>query len=80
MGYQCSAGFFAISRRYPFVAIFILLVFLVIPAIFANQIAQYNPRVGKLSERLIPPAWSEGETVEGIEVRKPGTWARAQYR
>ena len=29
-------GFFAISRRYPFVAIFILLVFLVLPAIFAN--------------------------------------------
>ena len=66
---------FTAARQYPIIPCLILLVFLVLPAIFANQLAQYNPRVGKLSERLIPPAWADGEIVDGIVVHKPGSWA-----
>lgn len=37
-----------------------MLVLLVIPAIFANQISPHDPTDGRLSERLLPPAWLEG--------------------
>ena len=35
-----------------------LLVFLLIPAVFAELIAPHNPRRGDLDDRLVPPAWS----------------------
>ena len=48
-------------RRYPLIPIAILLIFLVIPAIFADWIAPYDPVTGgSLKERLMPPVGLEG--------------------
>jgi len=49
-------------RRLPLIPSFIILL-VVFTGIFANLIAPHSPRVGILSERLTPPAWSsEGST------------------
>ena len=53
-------------RRLPLFPIAILLVVLVIPAIFANQIAPHDPTRGSLGDRLSPPAWLEGGSMEHI--------------
>jgi len=56
-------------RRYPVVPLTILMVFLIIPAIFADVITDnwlYDPLSGKVSERLIPPAWEEGGSMDHI--------------
>jgi peptide/nickel transport system permease protein len=37
---------------------------LVIPALFASQVAPYDPLKGSLSKRLKPPAWQQGGTIE----------------
>ena len=37
---------------------------LVIPALFASQVAPYDPLKGSLSNRLKPPAWQQGGTME----------------
>src|SRR5947209_4181833 len=47
-------------RRYPVVPIAVLLVFLVIPALFAGQIAPHDPLEQQLGDRLKPPAWVAG--------------------
>ena len=47
-------------RRYPLLPITVLLVFLVLPGIFANQAAPHPPTSGSASNRLVPPAWLEG--------------------
>ncbi len=44
-------------RRYPIVSFSILLLVLVIPTIFANQLAPHDPLEQRLGERLKPPAW-----------------------
>src|SRR5678815_2239648 len=51
-------------RRYPVLSLAILLFLLVIPAVFAPQIAPHDPFQGSLSQRLIPPVWQEGGTGE----------------
>ena len=53
-------------RRLPWLPVVILLVVLVIPAIFANQIAPHDPTRGSLSGRLQPPVWQEGGNSEHI--------------
>jgi peptide/nickel transport system permease protein len=53
-------------RRYPVVALTILLVFLVIPAVFAPWVAPHDPLEGQLSQRLLPPAWEERGSMEHI--------------
>ena len=45
-------------RRLPLFPVTMLLVFLLIPAVFAELIAPHNPRRGDLDDRLVPPAWS----------------------
>lgn len=45
-------------RRLPLFPVTMLLVFLLIPAVFAEIIAPHNPRRGDLDDRLVPPAWS----------------------
>ncbi len=52
------------ARRYPLFPMALLLVVLVIPAIFADLIAPYDPELGSLSLRLLPPAWMEGGSSE----------------
>lgn len=51
---------YARLRRYPLGPVIILLTVLVIPAIFANQLAPYNPLEQHLADRLRPPAWADG--------------------
>ena len=45
-------------RRLLLFPVTMLLVFLLIPAIFAELIAPHNPRRGDLDDQLVPPAWS----------------------
>ena len=54
--------FFGEARRYPLIPIAVVLIMLVIPAIFAEVIAPYDPLDGDLRVRLLPPAWIEGES------------------
>src|SRR5262247_813915 len=51
-------------RRYPLVPLALLMFLLVIPALFAPQVAPYDPLQGSLSKRLKPPAWQQGGTME----------------
>lgn len=62
-GYGVPAVGAAVSwlRRYPIFPLAILLSLLVIPAIFAEQVAPYDPVTGKITERLLPPAWISEE-------------------
>ncbi len=47
-------------RRYPVISVFVLLVVLIIPAIFANVLAPHDPITGNLADRLKPPFWVDG--------------------
>ena len=51
-------------KRYPLFSLAILIFVLVIPAIFAPVVAPYDPYMGSLSSRLMPPVWQEGGTTE----------------
>ena len=51
-------------RRYPLVPLALLTFLLVIPALFAAQVAPHDPLAGSLSKRLKPPAWQQGGTLE----------------
>jgi peptide/nickel transport system permease protein len=53
-------------RRLPLVPLAILLFFLVLPAIFAPWVAPYEPFQGNLSNRLTPPVWQDGGSMEHI--------------
>ena len=55
-------------RRWPLIPMAIILV-VVVAGIFADLIAPHNPRVGILSERNTPPAWSS----EGSSTHLLGT-------
>lgn len=59
-------GYLAEVRRLPLLPIAILLLVLVIPAIFANQIAPHDPTRGSLGNRLAPPVWQEGGSADHI--------------
>jgi peptide/nickel transport system permease protein len=51
-------------NRYPLVPAALLMLLLVIPAVFAPQVAPHDPLEGSLSQRLTPPAWQEGGTTK----------------
>jgi peptide/nickel transport system permease protein len=51
-------------KRYPLVPLALLTFLLVIPALFASQVAPYDPLQGSLSKRLKPPVWQQGGTIE----------------
>jgi peptide/nickel transport system permease protein len=53
-------------KRYPLVSLGILIFVLVIPAIFAPWVAPHDPYLGTLSNRLTPPVWQDGGTMEHI--------------
>jgi len=53
-------------KRYPLIPLAILLFFVVIPALFAPWVAPHEPFQGSLSDRLTPPAWQAGGTMEHI--------------
>jgi peptide/nickel transport system permease protein len=48
------------GRRFPGVAMFILVFLLVIPGLFADWIAPHDPIKGSLGARLKPPMWEKG--------------------
>jgi len=52
------------ARKLPIIPLALLLVLLVIPALFAEWIAPYDPLEGSLVARLKPPAWEEGGSRE----------------
>ena len=60
-------------RRYPVVPLAILLLVLVLPAIFANQIELHDPEIGNLNDRLLPPFWVGEHIVQGEVVREAGS-------
>lgn len=60
------ARYFAEFRRLPLFPVAVLLIVLVIPAIFADQIAPHDPTRGSLSGRLLPPMWLSGGSSEHI--------------
>jgi peptide/nickel transport system permease protein len=53
-------------KRYPLVSVALLLLFLVIPALFAPWVAPHDPYDGSLSNRLTPPVWQQGGTTEHL--------------
>ncbi|GIT44939.1 MAG: hypothetical protein Ct9H300mP11_28750 [Chloroflexota bacterium] len=63
------------ARRFPLLPSLMLLVVLVIPAIFAGQIAPHAPDKGDLNDRLLPPAWV-GESVKYKTVVEKGLIAK----
>jgi len=56
----------AYIRRYPVIPGSILMIVLVIPAIFANLIAPYDPIQTELRARLLPPFWVDGGSVDHL--------------
>src|ERR671918_3231797 len=62
------------ARRYPVLPLGVLLLLLVIPAIFANQVAPHDPIDGTLDNRLLPPVWAKPTVVEGLVVKPGGSW------
>ena len=53
-------------KRYPLVPVALLLLFLVVPAVFAPWVAPHDPYDGSLSNRLTPPVWQQGGTTEHL--------------
>ncbi|HEY7656653.1 MAG TPA: ABC transporter permease [Burkholderiales bacterium] len=53
-------------KRYPLFSLGILVFVLVIPAVFAPWVAPHDPYLGTLSNRLTPPVWQDGGTMEHI--------------
>ncbi len=71
------------ARRLPLVPIFIITFVLVLPAVFANVWSNafgFDPEVGTLQDRLVPPAWIKakiqslkgGVDLNAVEVYKNG--------
>ena len=52
------------AKRFPGVSLLILVFLLIIPGLFAYQIAPHDPIKGALSKRLKPPMWSQGGSIE----------------
>ena len=59
---QLLRGIFQV-RRFPGVAMAILVFLLVIPGIFAEWIAPHDPIKGSLALRLKPPMWEKGGSI-----------------
>ena len=73
VGTQVRKGM-AWIRQYPFLPLTVMLLVLVLPAIFADQIARHNPREGNVLDRLQPPVWVEDKVVNGVVVQEGGSW------
>ena len=53
-------------RRLPLIPVTVLLVFLVLPAVFAEPLAPHDPLEQRLGERLKPPAWLPGGSWDNV--------------
>ena len=56
---------FRVVRQLPLIPLAVLVFLLVIPAIFANQLAPHNQRIGVLDDAKLPPFWAS----ESFETR-----------
>jgi peptide/nickel transport system permease protein len=54
------------ARRYPLVPVALITFLMVLPALFATQIAPYDPLKGSLAKRLRPPVWQEGGSMDHV--------------
>ena len=61
-----SATVWRVVKRYPVFSLTILVLFLVIPAVFAPLVAPFDPYAGSLGARLIPPFWQDGGSTEHL--------------
>ena len=57
-------------RRIPIIPLFVLIVFLVIPAAFADVLAQHDHTIGDLDRVLEPPAWVPDRATEQTIVQR----------
>ncbi len=46
-----------VARQIPIIPLLVLILLLAIPAIFANQLAPHNQRIGNLDDAKLPPFW-----------------------
>ena len=60
-------------RQYPLLPLAVLLLVLVIPAIFAPQVAPHDPIRGDVLDRLKPPFWVGEKVVNGVVVSPGGS-------
>ena len=61
-------------RQFPVIPLTVLLLVLVLPGIFAPYVAPHNPREGNVLDRLQPPVWVGDKVVNGVVVKKAGSW------
>ena len=57
-------------RRIPIIPLFVLIVFLVVPAAFADVLAQHDHTIGDLNRVLEPPAWVPDRETEQVIVQR----------
>jgi peptide/nickel transport system permease protein len=53
-------------RRYPLFSLSLLTFLLVVPAVFATQVAPHDPLKGSLAKRLKPPVWQDGGSAQHL--------------
>jgi peptide/nickel transport system permease protein len=52
--------------RFPVISLFIIIFVLVLPAVFADFFAPYDPLEINLTKRLTPPAWEDGGSWDNV--------------
>ncbi len=57
-------------RRVPIIPLFVLIVFLIVPAAFADVLAQHDHTIGELDRVLEPPAWVPDRANEQVIVQR----------
>lgn len=57
-------------RRIPIIPLFVLIVFLIVPAAFADVLAQHDHTIGDLGRVLEPPAWVPDRQTEQVIVQR----------
>ncbi len=60
-------------RQYPILPLSVLIIVLVLPAVFATQLAPHDPIVNEITERLTPPFWVDAKVVGGLD-QPAGSW------
>ena len=57
-------------RRIPIIPLFVLIVFLIVPAAFADVLAQHDHTIGDLGRVLEPPGWIPDRATEQVIVQR----------
>ena len=57
-------------RRIPIIPLFVLIFFLIVPAVFADVLAQHDHTLGDLDRVLEPPAWVPDRQTERVIVQR----------